>query len=429
MKPPSSRGEGYKSPTFVIRAFPDSADLDIARAMTLITETSELAAFCTRQAGADFIALDTEFLRDTTYWPVLCLVQIAGPDEAVAIDTLAKGLDLAPLYRLLADESLLKVLHSARQDLEIFFHQTGTLPKPIFDTQVAAMVCGFGESVAYQTLARELAGARIDKTSRFADWSHRPLTRRQIDYALADVIHLRPIYSKLKRKLRHNGREAWLGQEMAILTDPQTYRLLPEEAWRRLKPRSLDRRFLAVLRSVAAWREQEAQRRDVPRNRVLRDEQLMDIAAHRPDSAEQLGRTRGLSLDFAQGRLGQGILAAVEAGLQVPEAERPKPVKRPELNGDPGPLVELLKVLLKLRCREHHVAQKLVASTADLEQLALDDEAPVSALQGWRREVFGEAALALKHGRLALGADGKEIAEIDLAPRPARQAAKQPAAS
>ncbi|HEX9769484.1 MAG TPA: ribonuclease D [Kiloniellales bacterium] len=389
--------------------------------MTLISDTSELAAFCARQAGADFIALDTEFLRDTTYWPKLCLVQIAGPEEAAAVDTLADGLDLAPLYRMLADESLLKVLHSARQDLEIFFHQTGKLPKPIFDTQVAAMVCGFGESVAYQTLARELADARIDKTSRFADWSHRPLTQRQIDYALADVIHLRPIYCKLKRKLGHNGREAWLGQEMDILTDPETYRLTPEDAWRRLKPRSPDRRFLAVLRSVAAWREQEAQRRDVPRNRILRDEQLMDIAAHRPKSAEQLGRTRGLSLDFAQGRLGQGILAAVEEGLKVPDDQRPMPVKRPELNGDPGPLVELLKVLLKLRCREHHVAQKLVASTSDLEQLALDDEAPIAALHGWRREIFGEAALALKRGELALGADGKEIALIDLSPRAARK--------
>ncbi len=278
------------------------------------------------------------------------------------------------------------------------------------------MVCGFGESVAYQTLARELAGAKVDKTSRFADWSHRPLTQRQIDYALADVIHLRPIYRKLKGKLRHNGREAWLGQEMDILTAPETYRLAPQDAWRRLKPRSHDRRFLAVVQSVAAWREQEAQRRDVPRNRVLRDEQLMDIAAHRPKSAEHLGRTRGLSLDFAQGRLGTGILAAVEEGLEVPEDQRPVPVKRPELNGDPGPLVELLKVLLKLRCREHHVAQKLVANTADLEQLALDDEAPIAALQGWRRDIFGEAALALKRGELALGADGNEIAVIELTP-------------
>jgi ribonuclease D len=384
--------------------------------MTLISKTAELAAFCDRQAGADFIALDTEFMRDTTYWPKLCLVQLGGPEEAVAIDALADGIDLAPLHQLLADESLLKVLHSGRQDLEIFFHQTGKLPKPIFDSQVAAMVCGFGESVAYQTLARELAGARVDKTSRFADWSHRPLTQRQIDYALADVIHLRPIYRKLKGKLRHNGREAWLGQEMDILTDPETYRLAPQDAWRRLKPRSHDRRFLAVVQSVAAWREQEAQRRDVPRNRVLRDEQLMDIAAHRPQSAEHLGRTRGLSLDFAQGRLGTGILAAVEEGLEVPEDQRPVPVKRPELNGDPGPLVELLKVLLKLRCREHHVAQKLVANTADLEQLALDDEAPISALQGWRRDIFGEAALALKRGELALGADGNEIAVIDLSP-------------
>jgi len=382
--------------------------------MTLIAETADLEAFCDRQASADFIAVDTEFLRDSTYWPKLCLVQIAGPDEAKAIDALAKGLDLAPLYRLLANPKVLKVLHSARQDLEIFFHETGELPGPIFDTQVAAMVCGFGESVAYQTLARELAGARIDKASRFADWSHRPLTERQIDYALADVTHLRAIYKKLKRKLQHNGREAWLSQEMAVLTDPETYRLDPAEAWRRLKPRSVDRRFLAILQAVAAWREQEAQRRDVPRNRVIRDEQLFDIAAHTPKTADVLARTRGLNKDFAQGRMGQGILNAVADGLAVPENERPQVAARPVPKGDPGPLVELLKVLLKLKCREHHVAQKLVATTADLERLALDDKAPVPALQGWRREIFGEAALALKRGELALSAAANNIALIDL---------------
>ncbi|MEE8501248.1 MAG: ribonuclease D [Kiloniellales bacterium] len=387
--------------------------------MTLIADSRELAAFCERQAHAEFIAIDTEFMRDTTYWPVLCVVQIAGPDEAVAIDMLADSLDPAPLFALLTNAQVLKVFHSARQDMEIFFHLLGRLPGPIFDSQVAAMVCGFGDSVAYQTLARRLAGARIDKSSRFADWSHRPLTRRQIDYALADVTHLRPIYEKLRKKLEHNGREAWLSEEMAILTDPDTYRLDPARAWRRLKPRSTDLTFLAVLQALAAWREREAQRRDTPRNRVIRDEQLLDIAAHRPDTAEQLARTRGLRQDFARGRVGQAILAAVAEGLAVPEGAGPKPVARPESNVDAGPLVELLKVLLKLKCQEHHVAQKLVANAADLEMIALDDKAPVPALSGWRREVFGEAALALKRGELALSADGNEIALIRLFETPA----------
>lgn len=387
--------------------------------MTLIADSRELAAFCERQAHAEFIAIDTEFMRDTTYWPLLCVVQIAGPDEAAAIDMLAGGLDPAPLFALLTNAQLLKVFHSARQDMEIFFHLLGRLPGPIFDSQVAAMVCGFGDSVAYQTLARRLAGARIDKSSRFADWSHRPLTRRQIDYALADVTHLRPIYEKLRKKLEHNGREAWLSEEMAVLTDPDTYRLDPARAWRRLKPRSTDLTFLAVLQALAAWREREAQRRDTPRNRVIRDEQLLDIAAHRPDTAEQLARTRGLRQDFARGRVGQAILAAVAEGLAVPEGAGPKPVARPESNVDAGPLVELLKVLLKLKCQEHHVAQKLVANAADLEMIALDDKAPVPALSGWRREVFGEAALALKRGELALSADGNEIALIRLFETPA----------
>ncbi len=391
--------------------------------MTLIADSRELAAFCERQAHAEFIAIDTEFMRDTTYWPLLCVVQIAGPDEAAAIDMLADGLDPAPLFALLTDAQILKVFHSARQDMEIFFYLLGRLPGPIFDSQVAAMVCGFGDSVAYQTLARRLAGARIDKSSRFADWSHRPLTQRQIDYALADVTHLRPIYEKLRKKLKHNGRETWLSEEMAVLTDPDTYRLDPARAWRRLKPRSTDRAFLAVLQALAAWREREAQRRDTPRNRVIRDEQLLDIAAHKPEAPEQLARTRGLRQDFAQGRMGQAILAAVAEGLAVPEGARPRPVARPEPNVDAGPLVELLKVLLKLKCQEHHVAQKLIASAADLEMIALDDNAPVPALSGWRREVFGEVALALKRGELALSADGNEIALIRLSETPAAREA------
>jgi ribonuclease D len=389
--------------------------------MTLICDSAELAAFCARQAEAEFITVDTEFLRDTTYWPKLCLVQIGGPKEVAAIDTLAPDIELAPMTGLLANTKVLKVFHSARQDMEIFYHLTGGLPTPIFDTQVAAMVCGFGDSVGYETLARKLAGASVDKASRFADWSRRPLTKRQLDYALADVVHLRPVYKKLKNKLGRNGRAEWLKEEMAVLTTPATYALEPGTAWRRLKTRSNDRRYLAVVRALAAWRETEAQRRDVPRGRVLRDEQLFDIAAHTPKNTEELARTRGLGRDLARGRIGQAILEAVEAGLAVPEGDRPKPAPKPELPKGLGPVIDLLKVLLKMKCEEHNVAQRLVASTADLERIAADDEAPVPALKGWRHKVFGADALALKHGRLALGSNGKTITVVPIGTERAAQ--------
>ncbi|MDH3474028.1 MAG: ribonuclease D [Rhodospirillales bacterium] len=382
--------------------------------MTLITESAALAAFCERQAKAEFIAVDTEFLRDNTYWPKLCLVQVGGPEEVAAIDTLAPGLDLTPLLDLLYDPALLKVFHSARQDLEIFYHMTGRLPAPVFDTQVAAMVCGFGDSVSYEILVRKLAGAKIDKASRFADWSHRPLTKRQLDYALADVIHLRPAYKKLKTKLGKNGRAEWLREEMDVLTDPTTYDLAPQGAWRRLKTRSTDGRYLAVLRALATWRDTEAQRRDTPRGRVLRDEQLFDIAAHTPKTPEELGRTRGLGRDLAKGRIGQAILAAVAEGLAVPQAELPKAAPRSELPKGLGPLIDLLKVLLKMRSEEHHVAQRLVASVADLEAIAADDAAEVPALKGWRREIFGTDALALKHGRVALSSGGGRVTVVEI---------------
>jgi ribonuclease D len=384
--------------------------------MNLIAESAELRAFCARLAEADYIAVDTEFLRDSTYWPKLCLVQVAGPaaDDVAAVDTLARGLDLTPLLDLFDDPGIVKVLHSARQDMEIFFHMTGRLPAPIFDTQVAAMVCGFGESVGYDTLVRKLTGAQIDKSSRFTDWSRRPLAQRQLAYALADVTHLRKVYNKLARRLEKTGRASWLDEEMAILTSPETYRLEPEEAWRRLKTRSNDRRYLAVLRALATWREQEAQQRDVPRGRVLRDEQLFDIAAHRPTSEEELARSRGISRDLARGRIGKAVLEAVAAGLAVPEPELPEPPAKPQAGNGIGPLMDLLKVMLKLRCEEHDVAQKLIASTADLEQIALSDAADVLALRGWRYDIFGRDALALKHGQVALSAAGSRIRVVPL---------------
>ncbi len=382
--------------------------------MTLIADSTELAAFCKRQAKAEFITVDTEFMRDSTYWPKLCLAQVGGPEESVAIDTLAPDLDLAPLLDLMKNPKILKVFHSARQDLEIFFLIMDALPEPIFDTQVAAMVCGFGDSVGYDKLVRKLTGQRIDKSRRFADWSRRPLKDSQIDYAISDVVHLRPVYEKLRRQLKKRGRTAWLDEEMAVLTSPDTYRLEPDTAWRRLKTRSASPRYLAVLRALAAWRETEAQRRDVPRNRVLREEQLFDIAAHHPSSTEELSHTRGMGRDAARGRIGQAILAALAEGMAVPEADCQEPPPQRDQPAGLGPLVDLLKVVLKLQCERHDVAQKLVASVADLERIAADDDAEVRALTGWRREVFGESALALKQGRLGLGMEGKSLVMVPL---------------
>lgn len=384
--------------------------------MTLITESGVLAAFCARQTSASYVAVDTEFLRDTSYWPKLCLVQVAGPQDSAVIDVLAPDLDIAPLLELMRQTEVIKAFHSARQDLEIFFNLMGEVPAPLFDTQVAAMVCGFGDSIGYDALARRLTGTRIDKGSRFTDWSHRPLTKRQIDYALSDVVHLRPIYEQLVAQLAQNGRAHWLEDEMAVLSASETYLLEPRRAWRRLKLRSTDRRFLAIVRELAAWRESEAQTRDVPRNRIIKDEQILDIAAHRPQGAEQLARTRGLNQNIAKGRIGQAILEAVKTGLAVPEDDCPTFTPKAVLPQGLGPLVELLKVLLKMTCERHKVAQKLVASSADLEQMAADDDAPVPALAGWRREVFGEHALALKHGRIALSGQGTEIKVVALTP-------------
>ncbi len=377
--------------------------------MIPIDSADALAAFCRRQAQADYVTVDTEFMRDKTYWPQLCLVQIAGPEEAAAIDPLAPGLDLAPLFALMADTGVLKVFHAARQDIEIFVNMAGAVPTPLFDTQVAAMVCGFGDAVSYETLAGRLAGAAIDKSSRFTDWAHRPLTERQLHYALTDVVPLRTVYEKLAQRLAKSGRTQWLDEEMAVLTDPATYRQDPQESWRRFKLRSNNRKLLALVRELAAWREVAAQQRNLPRNRLLRDESILEIAAHAPATVADLARTRGLGKNFAEGRLGGEVLAAVQRVLALPESEYPVPPPRREPPPGIGPLVDLLRVLLKLRCEENDVAQKLVADTEDLEMIAADDAAPVRALQGWRAELFGKDALDLKHGRLALTAAGKRI--------------------
>jgi ribonuclease D len=377
--------------------------------MTLIAETAALAAFCRRQRQADFIAIDTEFMRDRTYWPQLCLVQVAGPEEAAAIDSLAPGIDLTPLTELLAEPKLVKVFHAARQDVEIFFHLTGKIPAPLVDTQVAAMVCGFGDSVSYETLAGKLTGARIDKSSRFTDWAQRPLTDRQLLYALSDVTHLRPAYEHLKRRLDKTGRSGWVAEEMAVLTSPATYDLDPRESWRRIKFRSDKPRAFAILREVAAWREEEARRRDLPRGRIVKDETLAEIAGHGPTDVEHLSRCRGFSRSQAESKQGAAILAAVGRALALPIEECPVPPPRRDLPAGLGPITDLLRVLLKMRSEDHDVAPKLLASADDLELIAADDEAEVPALSGWRREIFGADALALKHGRLALTSNGRRV--------------------
>lgn len=382
----------------------------------LITDTDALRSFCDRLKGNAFVTVDTEFMREKTYWPQLCLVQVGGAEEAWCIDPLADGIDLSPLFDLMRDESILKVFHAARQDLEIFYNLMGDFPKPLFDTQVAAMVCGFGDSVGYETLATKLAKAHIDKSMRFTDWARRPLTEKQVRYALSDVTHLRVVYEKLARRLERDGRAHWLNEEMAILTDAGNYRVDPAEAWRRLKTRTKTPRFLGVVKELAAWREIEAQTRDLPRQRLLRDETLLEIAAHAPTTADQLERTRGMTKGQAEGKLGKAILEAVERGKTLPADALPQPVERRDIPSGIGPITDLLKVLLKMRCEDNDVAQKLVANTDDLEQIAMDDEADVAALKGWRREIFGDDALALKHGRLALclSKDGRRVEAVEI---------------
>jgi ribonuclease D len=379
--------------------------------MTLINDPSQLAAFCDRLTGAELIAVDTEFMRERTYWPKLCLVQVAGPSEAAAIDPLADGIDLGPLFRLMRAPETLKVFHAARQDLEIFHRlMDGCLPQPVFDTQVAAMVCGFGDQVSYETLVGKLAKARIDKSSRFTDWSLRPLSARQIDYAIADVVHLVPVYRKLAARLHQSGRADWLGEEMATLTDPATYSIDPLLVFRRVKSRSGNGRMLAVLRELAAWREREAQTRDVPRAWVLRDEALLEIAHHTPTTIDGLARTRGLARKFAESAMGTDVLAAVGRGLAVPEAECPETDVRREIPRGVAAVADVLKVVLRMKCDEADVAQRLVASTDDVEQIAaLGDEAQVPTLHGWRRQVFGEAALKVRAGELALVVKGRKL--------------------
>ncbi|GAU84801.1 ribonuclease D [Bosea sp. BIWAKO-01] len=369
--------------------------------MSLITTTQDLAEACARLAQHPFVTVDTEFLRETTYYPKLCLIQLASPDEAVLVDPLAPEIDLAPFLALMADQNVVKVFHAARQDLEIIWIIGKMLPTPLFDTQVAAMVCGYGDSVGYEQLANDLAKARIDKSSRFTDWSRRPLTEAQLTYAESDVTYLRDIYLALAADLAASGREAWVAEEMAILNSPATYEVRPENAWQRLKGRIRKPKEVALLMEIAAWREREAQSRDVPRQRVLKDDALMDIVQRGPRSVEALAELRSVPNGFERSRAGGEVLAAIERGLALDPRTLPR-LERERGRPTNGAVLDLLKVLLKATADAERVAPKILASTDDLEAIASDDLADVPALQGWRREVFGNKALALKNGQLSL---------------------------
>lgn len=385
--------------------------------MKTITTTESLAEYCAEARKHPYVTVDTEFLRERTYYSKLCLVQLAMPgdtdDNAVLVDPLADGISVAPLLELFKDTNVVKVFHAARQDLEIFFVEAGVFPEPLFDTQVAAMVCGFGEQVGYETLVRKIAKQSLDKTSRFTDWSRRPLTDAQKKYALADVTHLRVIYEYLSAQLEKTGRDAWVREELRILTNPDTYIIQPEDAWKRVKTRTTSGKFLAVVRELAKFREAYAQERNVPRSRVFKDDALVELASTKPANMQDLGRSRLLLREARKGDIANGILAAVKAGVECPADQMPKPdTSRDKLQVNPA-LADLLRVLLKAKTEHAGVASRLIAPAADLDAIAagLRD---VPALQGWRKEVFGNDALRLCNGEVALAAKGKNVKIIEL---------------
>jgi len=382
--------------------------------MTPITTTAQLQAFCDCLAADPFISVDTEFMRETTYWPRLCLIQVAGPSDSAVIDPLAEGLDLSPLLALLADSKIEKVFHAARQDIEIFYN-LGVIPAPLFDTQIAGMAAGFGEQIAYDALVRQMLRIDLDKSSRFTDWARRPLSTAQLDYALADVTHLAALYPILRERLEKAGRLAWVEEEMAGLADPKNYDTDPENAWRRLKPRKFAPKYMAVFQAVAAWRERTSQTRDQPRGRILKDDVIDEIASQAPTDLEALGRLRSLQKGFAGSRFGPELVEVIREALKNPEAVAPHvPRGGPPPNPASGAVVELLKVLLKARAEDAGVASKLIATVSDLEKIANDDNADTPALLGWRREAFGEDALRLKRGELALVLDGVRVRVVEV---------------
>ncbi len=380
----------------------------------MIETTAALEEACKQLAKSDFITIDTEFLRESTFWPELCLIQMASPDLEVIVDPLAKGIDLASFFALMADSSVVKVFHAARQDIEIIFHLGNLIPHPIFDTQVAAMVCGFGDSVSYDQLVQKVKNVHIDKTSRFTDWSRRPLSDKQLEYALADVTHLRDVYLKLKEELEREGRADWLTEEMNILESRETYDLHPDDAWQRLKMRLRKPQELAVIKYVAAWREREARNRNVPRSRVLKDDAIYEIAQQQPKDAEALGRLRTIPKGWERSNAGAAIIEAVNEALALPKAEMPHVHRHVQAPDGAAASVELLKVLLRLTSEKHGVAAKVIANTEDLERIAAEgDKADVGAMHGWRRELFGDLALKLISGGVGLRFVDKRVEAVE----------------
>ncbi len=381
----------------------------------MIETTAALADACKELAKSEFVTIDTEFLRETTFWPQLCLVQMASPTLEVLVDPMAKGIDLTPLFELMADPNVVKVFHAARQDIEIIYHLGGLIPHPIFDTQVAAMVCGFGDSISYDQLVQKTKNVQIDKSSRFTDWSRRPLSEKQLDYALADVTHLRDVYMALKSQLEREGRSSWLKEEMDILEARETYDMHPDDAWLRLKSRLRKPTELAILKFVAAWREREARSRNVPRSRVLKDDAIFEIAQQQPKDAEALSRLRTVPKGWERSTSGTAIIETVNAALALPRAEMPQAPRHSHSPEGSGAAVELLKVLLKLSADKHGVAAKVIANSEDLDKIASEGEkAEVQALSGWRRELFGEPALKLIRGEVALRFAGKKVEAVEM---------------
>jgi ribonuclease D len=384
-------------------------------AMEWIADTESLAAACADLREAEFVAIDTEFMRESTFWPKLCLIQAAGGEREVLIDPLADGLDLAPFYTLLADHAVQKVFHACRQDLEIFFHMAdGLIPKPLFDSQVAAMAVGLGDSISYDNLVRALQGVSLDKGSRFTDWSRRPLSDKQKVYALADVTYLRDLYPKLRDMLAKVKRESWLAEEMDLITDPATYQMHPENAWKRLKLRKLTPNWLAALKAAAEWREREAQTRDIPRSRILKDDGLYELAHAAPTKLEDLQGLRAVPKGFERSRPAERLITQMQTVMADPKAHAPKIDKPKPAPPNIGPVVEMLKVYLKVAAEREGVAARLIATVPDLELLAADDEADIAALKGWRRTVFGNDALRLKRGEIALILENGRVEAVEL---------------
>ena len=381
--------------------------------MKVITDTQSLTEFSAALRQKPAFAVDTEFMREKTYWPVLCLIQAAADDLEAIIDPLADGLDLTPFLDAMADTNVVKVFHAARQDLEIFYRFMGALPAPIFDTQIAAMACGYGDQIGYEPLMRDLLGAQIDKGSRFTDWSRRPLTNAQLSYAMSDVTHLHKAYGLMTTRLKEQNRMSWVEEELETLTDPGLYFVEPAKAWKRLKLRNVRPKDLGPLMKIAQWRESEAQARDVPRARVLKDDAIFELARLQPQTTKDLSRARAISSGFERSRAGASLLEAVKSGLDMPKEALPNLNQSRPSAPPPADVVDLLRVLLKRQCEHYGVAPKLIASSADIEAIATHDEADVRALRGWRREVYGEQALKLKRGELALKLNNDAIEIIE----------------